>query len=86
MATRLHDDQFDSEQRSLQTILYRRTYRAGPGATLAGLDLELGDALPDDSTAEITESWLDRLKMKGQAKDVWINVARVVAIKFNEGA
>ena len=38
---------------------YERAYIAGQGATLSSMDLELGDSLPDNSSAEIVESWIE---------------------------
>ena len=89
MATRLHDSEFDTEDRRLLgEVLYQRTYIAGPGATIAGLGLSQGTALPDVATAEITGAWLSRANIADPrtGKKVWINVARVVARELVAGA
>lgn len=89
MAMRIHDSQFDTEDRSsLGEIIYKRTYRAGPGATISGLGLTQGTALPDVATAEITGAWLSRANIADprSGKKVWINVARVIAREAVTGA
>jgi len=60
------------QQTSPSETIYERTYTAGQGATLATMDLERGDALPDNASAEIIKSWIETDRKAGR-------VARVVA-------
>jgi hypothetical protein len=88
--TRIHNDPFDSTHPTLASITYQRAYQIGNSATLADADLEIGDTLPDDSSAEIVDARLDRERKldpkTGKPGLGWVNVARVTAIKFNTGA
>ena len=90
MATRIHDDQFDSEKQTVEETIYRRTYRAGSRASLSDLSLAPGDSLPENASAEILESWLDRTRARdprtGKPTGGWLLVARVVARTANTGA
>ena len=64
----------DREWQTNFTYYIQRGYQAGQGATLSTLDLEEGDALPDDSDYEIVRSNIVRDKDGGR-------VAMVIAIK-----
>jgi len=73
-ATIMRDPQFYGEGRQVSQTTYRRTFKVGPYDTLAGVNLEPGDTLPEDSTVEITESWIDTVKNE--------RVARVIAVAY----
>jgi len=71
--TLMRDSQFDGERDTLSEQTLHRTYNIGNAGTLADVSLNRGDALPEDATAEIVESWIDTGK-NGR-------VARVIARK-----
>ena len=75
VATLMRDPQFDGEEDSIEKVTYRRTYDVGNAATLSSCNLEIGDALPEDATTEIIQSWIETNKNQ--------RVARVVAVTFN---
>lgn len=74
--TPFRDPQFDSEDFQVSRKRYQRTYRVGHKATLASVDLEPGDTLPENASAEIITSWMEtRNNMR---------LARVVAVEWNQ--
>ena len=76
-------EQTFQRRESLDTIVQQGIYEMfGVDATLASMNLEVGDALPDDANAEILESRL--MRVKGTASDQAIVTART--FRFYSGA
>jgi len=62
-------------------LVYHRAYEVAAHATLADVDLERADFLPDtgETTAVIIASRIERAKMR-DGKPGLVNIARVVAV------
>jgi hypothetical protein len=73
--TLMRDQQGDGEESAVEMTTYHRTFDIGNAGTLADVNLEKGDALPEDSDTEIISSRIDTIGNK--------RVARVVAVIFN---
>ena len=72
--TLMRDHQFNGEHDAVGVTVHQRAYDIGAHATLAAVNLEIGDGLPEDATIEITDSWIET---KGNKR-----IAHVVASEF----
>lgn len=60
--TATEDKSFRREWQSGFKKHFERAYKIGQIATLTDVNLEEGDVLPDNASAEITESWIEVTK------------------------
>lgn len=75
---RIHQKQYDRETRNDNyTITYERAYEVTRGSSLADVDLEKDDALPDNASAIIMTGYIDVDKKNGLC-----NLAHVTAIEY----